>query len=241
MRITDCTAVVTGANRGIGRALVDALLARGARRVYAAARSVRTLDVACLVHGARIAPVALDVGDADGVRRAAALARDATLLINNAGVLSSGSLLEVPEGAVRADMEVNLFGTLAMVRAFVPVIRANGGGAIANILSVSALAATPSLGAYSASKAAALSVTQSVRADAAPMGITVHGVFPGPVATDMSRAIDIAKADPNDVAAAILDGLEAGEEDIFPDGMARQVGNTWRSNPLALARQFATL
>lgn len=137
-------------------------------------------------------------------------------------------------------MQTNYFGTLAVTRAFVPTLERSG-GAIANVLTVASLASMAPLGGYSASKAAALSLTQAVRAELAPRGVRVHAVFPGPVDTDMSRAITLPKASPESVAEAILDGLARGDDDIFPDAMARQVASVWQGAPKEVERMFAAM
>jgi len=232
-------ALVTGANRGIGRAIVDALLARGAKKVYATARDVGTL--ADLATDPRVVARQLDITDAGEIAAAVAAAGDVTLLVNNGGSLTFADLLSGDLAAIDADLRTNYLGTLAVTRAFVPILRDNGGGAIVNMLSLVALGAVRGMGGYSVSKAAAASMTQAVRAQAAGMGISVHGVFPGAVDTDMIRAFDMPKASPYDVANAILDGVEAGDEDIFPDPMARDGHRAWRDDPKTLERQMASI
>jgi NAD(P)-dependent dehydrogenase (short-subunit alcohol dehydrogenase family) len=188
-----------------------------------------------------VVPLKLDITDADDVVAAAAVAGDVNLLVNNGGSLEFADLLNGELSAIHADLATNYFGTLAVTRAFVPVLQRNGGGAIVNLLSLVALGAVRGMGGYSVSKAAAASMTQAVRAQVADLGITVHGVFPGAVDTDMIRAFEIPKTRPKDVAHAILDGVEAGEEDIFPDPMARDGHQTWRDDPKALERQMASI
>lgn len=240
MHIENSVAFVTGANRGIGRAFVDALLERGAAHIYAAARDLTSLEsLARLDRRVRI--IELDVTNPAHGRAAADRARDVTLLINNAGTLSLGGPADVSLSAVRNDMETNFFGTLQVINAFVPVLEQQGHGAIVNMLTLVALASRPALAAYNASKAAALSITQSFRADLKKRGIAVHGVFPGAVDTDMIRTFEMPKTPAIDVARATLDGIEAGEEDIFPDAMARQVYSAWRQDHKAVERQFAAM
>src|SRR5262249_55552482 len=165
MLIRKSIALVTGANRGIGRSFVGQLLAHGARRVYAAARRTSDLEPVVALDPSRVVAIELDVTNLDQVSAAAAAAKNVNLLINNAGVADAGSVLDVSPDAARRDMEVNYFGTLAVARAFAPVIEANGGGGLVNLLSVVSLASIPGIGVYNASKAAAWSLTQSLRAD----------------------------------------------------------------------------
>lgn len=241
MKLENCTALVTGANRGIGREIVTALLGRGVRRIYAGARRTKDLEAVLAVAPDRIVPLQIDITDRQQVEAAAEQARDVTLLINNAGVADFGKILECPHEFAVRDMDTNYFGTLNVVRAFAPLIEKNGGGAIVNFLTVVALASMPGLGVYNASKAAAWSMTQSIRADLAPKGIDVHAVFPGPVDTDMIRAVEMDKANPRDVATAVLKGIESGAEDVFPDPMSRSVYDSWRQDHKAVERQFAAM
>lgn len=239
MKIKDSVVLVTGANRGIGRAFVDALLERGARRVYATARDRSSLDPLARLD-ARVRALPLDVTSVADARAAAEQAQDVTMLINNAGVLAFGGPAEVPLEAMRDNMETNFFGMLNVTHAFIPVLERRR-GAIVNMLTLVALVSVPGLSAYNASKAAGLSLTQSFRADLGKRGITVHGVFPGAVDTDMSRPMEMPKTPALDVARATLAGIEAGEEDIFPDPMAREVYSAWRQDHKAVERQFASM
>ena len=239
MKIHQAVAVVTGANRGIGRAFIDALLERGATRIYAAARDDTSLRALGQLDR-RIVPLKLDIRSTADVTAAAEQARDVTLLVNNAGTLTFGGPSEMSVGAVRDNMETNFFGTLNVINAFVPTL-AQHRGAIVNMLTLVALASMPGLAAYNASKAAALSLTQSFRADLAKRGISVHGVFPGAVDTDMIRAFQMPKTPAIDVARATLDGIEAGQEDIFPDPMSQQLYSAWRQDHKAVERQFAAM
>lgn len=227
MNIENTTAVVTGANRGIGKEIVDELLARGAKTVYATARDTAKLDVA----DDRVVKVQLDVADEASVRAAAATIQNADLLINNAGALALGSLLDAPLADVRRDLETNYFGLINVVRALAPQVSA-ANGAVVNLLSVVSLTAMPGIGGYSASKAAAWSLTQSLRGELGPRGVEVFGVFPGPVDTDMARdaGIEMEMASPRDVAVEILDGIAAGQLNIFPDAMAKGVYEQWKND-----------
>jgi NAD(P)-dependent dehydrogenase (short-subunit alcohol dehydrogenase family) len=244
MKLDNAVALVTGANRGIGLALVDALSRRGVAKIYAAARNVTTIKGnghgASADTRAHIIPLQLDVTSPQQAAAAAKQATDVTLLINNAGIADFGSVLDIPEETLRRDLETNYFGTLGLVRAFASVIERNGGGAIANVLSIVSLVTIPRLGAYTASKAAAWSMTQSIRADLAARGISVHGVFPGPVDTDMAREFTMDKASPASVAEAILEGIATGDEDIFPDAMSLETYGNWRQDHKAVERAFAS-
>lgn len=234
MKLEDTIAFVTGANRGLGRALVDVLLARGARRVYAATRDGK------LAHpDPRVVPIRLDVTNAAEVRAAAAAAKDTTLLVNNAGVLESFSVLDTDVERLRRDLDVNFYGVLGVVRAFAPALVANK-GTIVNVLSVVSMASMPALGGYSASKAAAWSLTQSLRGELGPKGVRVHAAFPGPIDTDMIKGFDMPKTSAADVARAIADGVAAGTDDIAPDPMSADVLATFKKDPSAVERRFAS-
>jgi NAD(P)-dependent dehydrogenase (short-subunit alcohol dehydrogenase family) len=229
--LTGKTVLVTGANRGLGRALVEEALARGAARVYAAAR--RPLAPA----EARVTPLLLDVTDPAQVRTVSEQVDALDVLINNAGVSLLDDLGD-PD-VIEAHLAVNLFGTYRVTRALLPVLEA-GGGSIVNVLSLAALAPVPITPAYSLSKAAALSMSQSLRALLAGRGVAVHVALPGPIDTDMIRDWDIPKTGAPDVAAAILDGVAAGDEEIFPDAMSVALAPGWRDGAVkALERQNA--
>ena len=240
MEIKNTIALVTGANRGIGAALVHALLEQGALKVYAAAR--READLAALraKNDRRIVPVHLDVTDAAQVARVADQAADLRILFSNAGVLNCGSVLDAPSAAFSQNFDVNFFGLLHTTRAFAPTL-AGHQGAVVNILTLVALASMPSLGVYNASKAAAWSLTQSLRADFAKRQVKVFGVFPGAVDTDMLKGVEMPKAAPADVASAVMRGVEADEEDIFPDPMAKELYAHWATDHKAIERQFAAM
>ena len=234
MHIDNATALVTGANGGIGRALVQALLDAGARRVYAAARNPDSVASA----DPRVVKLRLDVTDAASVAALAAAAPDVTLAINNAGALDVGGPLEASEGSIERLFAVNFFGPLRVARALAPALESNR-GALVNVLTIVALASMPALAGYNASKAAAWSMTQSLRGTLAARGVAVHAVFPGPIDTEMAAAITLPKTSPQDAAQAILAGIAAGEEDIFPDPMSRQVYAGWKADHKAIEKQFA--
>jgi NAD(P)-dependent dehydrogenase (short-subunit alcohol dehydrogenase family) len=234
-------ALVTGANRGIGTAFVSGLLAAGARRVYAAARDPQTL--AALAHSdARVIPIALDITDDTSVQAAAARLRDVDLVVNNAGVLLGARLIaDTDLAAARQEMEVNYFGLLRMCRAFAPILAANGGGALINVLSILARMASPAGGGYSASKAAALSLTQAVRAELLPQGTRVIGVLPGFVDTAMAEGVSAPKIQPSEVVRATLDALLMDQDDVYPGEQASQIAALLLQNPKAVERLFARL
>ena len=241
MKIKDATALVTGANRGLGRQLAEQLLDRGAGRVYAAALTLASLEPLVALSPRRVVPLELDITNDIQVAAAAAAAPDVRLVINNAGVMSFGQPLQVDLGLIELNFTTNCCGTLRVTRPFAPLLEANGGGAILNILSVLALAPVAGMSAYCASKAAAHSLTQALRTQLAPRGVSVVGAYPGAMNTDMMRGADVPKADPAMVARAILDGLEAGRKDIAPDAFSAQAYETWLHDPQALGRDFAAL
>jgi NAD(P)-dependent dehydrogenase (short-subunit alcohol dehydrogenase family) len=233
MTIKDKTVLVTGANRGIGQALAAEALARGARRVYAGTRQP-------LAHpDHRVSPLSLDITSTAQIQTAAGQVGSLDMLINNAGIALPDDLTD--PAALERHLAVNLFGTYAVTQAFLPaLIRSRG--AIVNILSVNALAPLPLIiPAYSISKAAAFSLTQSLRAVLARQGVKVHAVLPGPVDTDMTRGSDIpGKASPESVAQAIFDAIDNGEEEIFPDPTSAPMADNWRNSAAkALERQLA--
>jgi NAD(P)-dependent dehydrogenase (short-subunit alcohol dehydrogenase family) len=234
MDLTASTPVVTGANRGLGRALVDALLERGASKVYALARNPIAVR-----RDPRVVAVRFDLLDHTSIVAAAATASDATLLINNASTAAFAGPLEADLAAVRQELAVNYEGIFATVRAFTPALMAADDGHLVNVLSLLSLASTPPMTGYSASKAAAHSLTQALRPVLAADGIAVHGVYPGGIDTDMLAGIDAPKTAPEEVANGLLDGLVADEEDIFPDPNARAMAAIWWDDPKAFERAFS--
>jgi NAD(P)-dependent dehydrogenase (short-subunit alcohol dehydrogenase family) len=235
MTIANKTVLITGANRGIGRALVNEALRPGAKRVYAGTRGP--------LQGAkeRVTPVTLDVTSAAQILRAVDEIDTLDVLVNNAGVANYDDLSNAE--LIEQHLTVNLLGTFKVTRAFLPLLKRSK-GAIVNNLSLAALAPTPFIPAYSLSKAAAFNMTQSLRAILAGQGVTVHAVFLGPINTDawrsMPRGLEIPKATPEAAALGIFDGLEKGEEDIFPDPASQPVAMGWRAGVAkALERQFA--
>jgi len=241
MKINGSVVLVTGASRGIGRALVEKLLAAGAARIYATARSPSQLEGLVAQDPARVIALRLDTTNPQDVAAIAKAARDVNVLVNNAGVLSSGSVLTASRASIDADFATNVFGMLEVTKAVLPSIERAGGGAVVNVLTVVSLSSMPALGGYCASKAAAYSITQALRGELKPRGIAVYAVFPGPVDTDMSKQITLAKTSPDVVAKAIVDGIERGDEDILPDPMAQQVFDQWSHNPKAVERMFGAM
>jgi NAD(P)-dependent dehydrogenase (short-subunit alcohol dehydrogenase family) len=231
MKLENKIILITGANRGIGRALVEEALKRGAKRVYAGTRVPFTHP------DPRVTPLVLDVTNADQIEKAAREVGSLDILINNAGVafyddLSDRTMLE-------RHFAVNFYGMYNLSQAFLPSLTQTH-GAIVNILSVVALAPLPIIASYSVSKAAAFSLTQSLRAYLAGKGVRVHAVLTGPVDTDMNRGLDIPKASPESAAHAIFEGVEKEEEDIFPDPMSASMAEGWRGGPVkAMERQNA--
>ena len=244
LAISGATAFVTGANRGIGRAIVDALLDRGVRRVYAGARNPATLADLIAARGDRVVPIELDVTDAGQRQSAAAAARDVTLLVNNAGIgLGFGENITHEDYLehARGEMEVNYFGLLALTQCLTPALVANSPGAIVNMSSIAGLTNFPPAPTYSAAKAAVRSIGQSLRVQLGPSGISVHTVYPGPVDTDMAKDLEMDKASPVHVAGIILDGVEAGTEDIYPDPIAEEFGRQFEASPSKHEKQVALM
>jgi NAD(P)-dependent dehydrogenase (short-subunit alcohol dehydrogenase family) len=220
MSITGKTVLVTGANRGLGHALVEEALRRGAARVYAASRRPG------LHPDERVTPVTIDVTDPAQIQRTVERIESLDVLINNAGISVADDLSE--RAAFERHLAVNLYGTLDVTQAFLPKVREST-GRIVNVVSLAAIASVPVLPAYSASKAALFALTQSLRALLANDGVTVHAVMPGPVHTDMVRDLPIPKSAPELVARGIFDGVERGDEEIFPDPMSAALAEGWRS------------
>jgi NAD(P)-dependent dehydrogenase (short-subunit alcohol dehydrogenase family) len=240
MKIENSVVLVTGASRGIGRSLVSALVEAGAKRVYAAARKPEMLKDLVSAHPDRVVAVQLDVTNASDIAALAQKTADVSLLINNAGSLTSYGIMDTPRETLEGELATNFYGMINVTKAMLPALEQTG-GAVANVLTVVSLASMAGLGGYSASKAAAFSATQSLRADLKKKGISVHAVFPGPVDTDMAKDITLPKTSPADVARAILEGIARGDEDILPDPMARQVWEGWTKDPKAVERQFGAM
>ena len=233
MKLVDKTVLVTGANRGIGRALVEEALRRGVKRVYASTRQP-------LAHSdERVTPLTLDVTNTAQIQEAVGKVDSLDILVNNAGVALYDDLSD--RAVLEQHLAVNLFGTYGVTQAFLPLL-IRSGGAIVNNVSMMALAPFPITPAYSISKAAAFNLTQSLRLLLAGQGVRVHAVLTGPTDTDMTRGFDLPKASAQSVARAIFDGVEADEDDIFPDPMSETVADSWCSGPgKTLERAYTAL
>src|SRR4051812_4937468 len=228
MQLANAVVLITGANRGIGLAFAREALARGARRVYAAARDPASVTLAG-VH-----PIPLDVTDADQVARAARECRDVTVLVNNAGIATTGGFLQdTTLESTRGQMETNFFGVLRMAQAFAPVLAANGGGAMLNVLSVASWINRPLLGSYGATKSAAWALTNGLRHELRAQGTQLTALHMGFVDTDLTRGIEGAKSTPEAIVRAAFDGLEAGLPEVLADDLTRQVKQSLGSEAAA--------
>ncbi len=232
MDLSSSTALITGANRGLGAAFARDLVSRGAK-VYAGARDPAS------VHLDGVIPVRVDTTDPASIAAVAAQAGDVTLLVNNAGIARDVDLLTGDLADARAEIETNYFGTLEMIRAFVPVLEANGGGAILNVLSVLSWLSSPDTGGYCAAKSAEWSMTNAVRAQLAGRGVAVTGLHVGLMATDMAANFDAPKSNPADVARLALDGVAAGAYEVLADDMSRHVQANLSSGVAALYPSLA--
>lgn len=236
MDLNKRVALVTGANRGIGAAFIDGLLEAGVGRVYAAVRNPQLLPPR-----ARVVSVALDLSVPGGAEALAQRCPDVEILVNNAGVARGQPLIGASDpAAAEEEMRVNYFGTLAMCRAFAPVLARNGGGAIVNVVSILGRVSLPRVGSYAASKAAAFSLTQGIRAELAPNGTLVVGVLPGFVDTDMTKSLSLPKLAPRAVVEAAIEALRTGAEDVYP-GEAAEIARALQSDPKAVERAFAQM
>lgn len=230
--INSKVALVTGANRGIGRAIVDSFIANGASKVYAAVRSLESAQPLVDTYGDKVVPVQVDVGNAESIAELASNADDVQVVVNNAGVLNSASPLDDNvEEAFNYELNVNTFGLIRMAKSFTPVLEHNGGGAFVQLNSVASIKNFAPFTTYSASKAATYSITQGLKDALAEKNIQVLSVHPGPIATDM--ADDAGMGEMAEPASLVSDGivaaLKSGEFHLFPDTMARQFGEAYQS------------
>ena len=236
-------AFVTGASRprGIGRAIVLALVAAGAKRVYATARHVADLEDLGRTHPGVVVPVALDVTDAHAIAEIGHRFTDVNLLVNNAGVFSPTSALSGDLAAVENELAVNYFAPLRLVRAFASSLKAQRGGAVVNINSITSLFNFPGGATYSASKAAVHSLTIAQRRELRSQGTLVVGIYPGPIDTEMGDGINLPKAPPAQVAAAVINALRTGAEDVFPDALSVDISTGLRADAKQVERHFADM
>jgi NAD(P)-dependent dehydrogenase (short-subunit alcohol dehydrogenase family) len=230
--VKDRIILITGANRGIGRSLVEAFLRAGAAKIYAAARQPATVAPLVASHGDRVVPLRIDLDAPETIAAASASAADVDMVVNNAGVLQAATPLDanaIP--ALEFEMQVNVYGLIRMVQAFAPLLKANGGGVFVQMNSVASMKNFAAFATYSASKAASYSITQALREVLAGQGTRVLSVHPGPIATEMADAAGLGEmAEPASlVGEAILAALEAGDFHVYPDSMARQIGAAYAS------------
>lgn len=230
--VRDKTVLVTGANRGIGKAIVETFLKHGAAKVYAAVRNIDSVGALTEAHGEKIVPIELDLTKPDTIKTAASSANDVSLVINNAGVLrTSTALSDDAIEALQFEMEANVYGFMHVAQAFAPVLKENGGGALVQLNSVVSMKCFPQFTTYCASKAAAYSVTQALRELLKEQGTAVLSVHPGPILTDMGHDAGLTEiAEPPElVGEAIVAALLAGDFHVFPDSMAKQIGAAYQS------------
>ena len=230
--IIDKTALVTGANRGIGKAIVESFLNNGATKIYAAVRNLDTASPLVQQHGDRIVPIQIDLANPETIVAAAVTAKDVQVVVNNAGVMRISTPLAAEAiDSLEFEMTINVFGLIRMAQAFAPVLKANGGGAFVQLNSVASMKNFADFATYSASKAAAYSITQALRELLGQQGTAVLSVHPGPIATEMVDGTGFSEiAEPSSlVAEGIVSALKAGDFHLFPDSMAKQIGDVYKS------------
>lgn len=232
MKVENNVALVTGANRGIGRAIVEILIASGASKVYAAVRDLASAQPLVDQYGDKVVPIQLDLSKPTSITAAAAKSGDVTILVNNAGILKPAAALDSHAiESLQLEIEVNVFGLMRLAQAFAPVLKSNGGGVLVHLNSVASMKNFAELATYSASKAASYSITQALREQLESQGTAVISVHPGPIATDMAETAGIMEIaePPSVVAKAIVAAIESGDFHVFPDTMAKQLGEAYAS------------
>lgn len=240
MKLNDTVALVTGANRGLGVDIVRELLDAGVGKIYATARSLEKLSQTVALDPGRVVPLQLELTAPGDIAAAVTAAGDVQLLINNAGVLDFAGALETTQAHLERNMATNFFGTFNLTRAFIPVIEANDGGAVVNILSALAFVSAPIFAAYNSSKAASWLMAMSLRPYVEPRGISIVNVFPTTIETEMVAGLDKVKAKPAEVARDIVIGIARGDEDIYPVGAAKFYAD-WRADQKAVERYYGNL
>lgn len=233
--LKDQVILITGANRGIGKSLVEEALKKGARKIYATSRDLSNIPN---FRDDRVVALELDITNIYQIAKLKEATRDVQILINNAGSLNKGTILKGEINGIEADMKTNYYGTVAMMREFASILENNAPSKIVNIVSIAAYSPLPSIAGYAASKAALFSATLSARIELAKKGIIVHMVNPGAIDTDMNKGIDWDMPSPDGIAKIILDKVEAGQLDIVPDEMGLGMFNIWKEEPSKLAEMF---
>ena len=233
-------ALVSGSNRGIGKAITVELLENGAKKVYAGARNINTLNDLKMKYGDRLVPFELDVTKHDTIEKIAKTAKDVEILVNNAGIFSPGNFLKgnLLE-SLKINMDVNVWGLVKLTDSFLDILKNKDSAAIVNLSSVAGLASMPLALTYSASKAAVHSVIQGLRGELKDTNILVCGVYPGPIDTEMTQEMEIEKDTPENVAKSIIKGIKYGVEDIFPDLMSLHFGESYFASPKATEKQLS--
>ena len=237
--IKDKVVLISGSNRGIGKAILKEFIARGAAKVYAGARNTDSLKEVAEELGEKVVPLQLDVTSEESVKAAGEVVSDVDILINNAGVFSVARAVgENYLESLNENFQVNVYGLSRLTNAFIDGLKSKEQAAVVNVLSVVGLASMPFGASYCASKAAAHSLTQGLRGDMEESNVLVAGVYPGPIDTDMTKDVEMEKESPENVAKAVANGVEAGDEYIFPDPMAVQVGQGYLKSPVEIEKMF---
>lgn len=238
MDFKDKVVFLTGANRGIGKSLLKELLGKGVRKIYATSRSLENMEN---FNDERVVPIELDITNDSQVLKAVEQAQDTQVLINNAGKIEYGGILDSDSEKIFSDMNTNYFGTLNVMKAFVPVLEKNTPASIVNIVSIAAYSSFPFIAGYSASKAALYSATQAVRIELLKRGVSVFAINPGAIDTDMNKGYEGEMTSSEDVAQSIIHELTGADFDIIPDKVGREMYKVWRENPLNLEKMAASM